>query len=297
MQKNQLLEAISVVEKFEMLALAYEEIAVLEMQKIRGSVLKTREFIEELSNVFYDVKNSYKKQILALVKKKRKGHVVNQNTISFSTLAKNGKEIIVLLSANTKLYGDIVSKTFNAFLETIKNNPKVDIAIVGKLGKELFDREKLSRPYAYFGLPDVQVTLEHVKPIISHIVQFEKVAVYYGKFINVIEQAPASAIISGEQPLAGEKQPSRENFRFIFEPELEKILNFFETQIFSALFKQTVHEYQLARHASRITAMEYALGNIAITSKDLQTQKRRMKHSVANKKLLSSLSGMTLWNT
>lgn len=292
MQKHKLLEEISIVEKFQMLALVYEEIAVLEMQKIRGSVLKTREFIEELSRVFYDVKNSYKKQILALAKKKKK-RVQKQDAIHFSTLSKNGKQVIVLLSANTKLYGDIVPKTFQSFLESLADNPDSDIVIVGKLGKELFDQSS-KKPYSFFALPDIQVTLEDLKPIVSHIVQYETVTVYYGKFVNVIEQIASHAIISGEQPLVSQTKP-RDDFRFIFEPELEKILNYFETQIFSTLFKQTVHEYQLARHASRIRAMEYALGNIARTKNGLESQNRKLKHAAANKKMLAAFSGIALW--
>lgn len=292
MQKHKLLEEISIVDRFQMLALVYEEIAVLEMQKIRGSVLKTREFIEELSRVFYDVKNSYKKQILALAKKKKK-RLQKQDAIHFSTLSKNGKQVIVLLSANTKLYGDIVPKTFQSFLESLADNPDSDIVIVGKLGKELFDQSS-KKPYSFFALPDIQVTLEDLKPIVSHIVQYETVTVYYGKFVNVIEQIASHAIISGEQPLVSQTKP-REDFRFIFEPELEKILNYFETQIFSALFKQTVHEYQLARHASRIRAMEYALGNIARTKNSLESQNRKLKHAAANKKMLAAFSGIALW--
>jgi F0F1-type ATP synthase gamma subunit len=68
--------------------------------------------------------------------------------------------------------------------------------------------------------------------------------------------------------------------RFIFEPTLEKIFHFFETQIMANLFSQTLLENQLARHASRVNAMEEALGHIEEESKKLHQMQTRLKHQI-----------------
>jgi hypothetical protein len=58
------------------------------------------------------------------------------------------------------------------------------------------------------------------------------------------------------------------------------------------LFSQTLLENQLARHASRVNAMEEALLHIETESKKLNQIKVRMKHLMQNKKQLETVSGV-----
>src|SRR5258708_40304316 len=136
----------------------------------------------------------------------------------------------------------------------------VDIAIVGKTGKELYDTSSINHPYTFFDLPDVLHSMEELKPLISHILQYEHVTVFYGRFVNIVTQEAAYTSISGDEQVETiEKQERPKEYGFIFEPSIEEVLDFFETQIFSSLFKQTIVEAELARLASRIKAMEQAI--------------------------------------
>ncbi len=58
------------------------------------------------------------------------------------------------------------------------------------------------------------------------------------------------------------------------------------------LFSQTLLENQLARHASRVNAMEEALGHIEEESKKLNQASTRIKHLAQNKKQLETMSGV-----
>ncbi|MBI2600977.1 F0F1 ATP synthase subunit gamma [Candidatus Daviesbacteria bacterium] len=272
------------------LAQAYEQISVFKMQKIRRSVLKTRDFLDRLSDVFFDVKGSYKDKIIALIKKKK--HVPTVN--SFSTLPKNGKSVAVFLSANTRLYGDIISKVFQSFKEYANTQSEVELVIVGKLGREIYDKESSSKKaYEYFEIPDNDVSFAQLEPLIAKILDYQKVTVFYGQFVNVLNQSAQGQEITGEQPV-DDKQVQRQ-VHFLFEPSLENILNFFETQIFTSAFKQTVHEAQLARYASRINAMEEALVNIDKRIKNIKYLKLRAQKDIQNKKLQQTIAGISLW--
>ncbi len=77
---------------------------------------------------------------------------------------------------------------------------------------------------------------------------------------------------------------------YFFEPSLRKILEFFETSVFTSLFTQTVHEAELARLASRIKAMEEALGNIEKTEGQLNAEMRRIDKALQNKRQLDTIS-------
>ena len=125
---------------------------------------------------------------------------------------------------------------------------------------------------------------------------YEKVEVYYGKFGNVVTQDPIATSVTGDDIFEAEStdKTPRED-RFIFEPALEKIFHFFETQIMANLFSQTLLENQLSRHASRVNAMEEALVHIEEESKKLNVLKNRVKHFMQNKKQLETVSGIAIW--
>lgn len=281
------------VDTFKMLAQAYEELSVIKMQRVRSSVLSTRDFLEDLSEVFADVKASYQHEInLYLEKGKNKKKFNPINLIS-----KKNKTVAVLLSANTKLYGDIIKRVFHLFVEDIRKND-FDIVIVGRHGKELFDQVQTRKKYEYFDLPDTGVDFDQLKPILEHIMRYEKVNIYYGKFMNVILQSPTVTNVTGEESLSQEqKEDTKETKKvgYIFEPSIDTIFSFFLDQVMVSLFKQTVHEAELSRLASRITAMEQALGNIEQSESQLKGEERKIRKLALNKKQIDSFAGISFW--
>jgi F0F1-type ATP synthase gamma subunit len=91
--KKQLEKDINLIGSFKGLAQAYEEISVTKMQRARGKVLATRAFLDDLAQVFADVKSSYSDEISQLGEKKK-------GIFSFSTGNKNGKTIAELYFAS-----------------------------------------------------------------------------------------------------------------------------------------------------------------------------------------------------
>lgn len=295
-EKHKLTEEINITESLQLLATAYEEISVMKMRIARDSVLHTRNFLSSLTDVFINVKSSYTKKLLQEAEENKN----KAKTLQFSTHTTNGREIYVLISATNKLYGDIVYKTFQLFKGRFEKNSNVDVVIVGKTGKELFDAAFPTGKYAYFDLPDIIPSIEVLKPIISQLLQYEHVTVFYGRFVNVVKQEPIASSISGDEPLEQEAVQQEETgvkgFDFLFEPSIEELWQFFETQIFSSLFKQTIAEEELARLASRIKTMEQAIVFINTRITTLTSAQRRVKRQIENRKQLERISGISLWN-
>lgn len=289
-EKHKLDQEINITESLQILATAYEEISTMKMRAARDSVLNTRNFLSTLSDVFVNVKSSYKKKLQAENLQKKHTSSIQQ----FATNKTNGKEIFFLLSATNKLYGDINIKTFRLFRERLEKSQNVDIAIAGRTGKELFDTIFPQRKYTYFDLPDIIPSVEILKPLVSLILKYEHVIVFYGRFVNIINQEAIASSISGDAPLEKEGKPTKE-FGFIIEPSIEEVLDFFKTQILTSLFKQTVVEAELARLASRIKAMEQATVFINLKLTTLNVAQRRAKRNFENKKQLERVAGMSLW--
>jgi ATP synthase F1 gamma subunit len=292
-QKKIIAENLEALNSLKDLAESYEEIAVIRMQKIKDSVLKTRDFLADLSDVFVDLKSSYDRDVKELLEKRKSG-----NKTILPLLQKNGKTLMVYLSSNGRLYGSVTQKTYKLFIEDLKKpeSQNADLMIIGTAGRDMFNSSSYARPYTYFDIPDIGVEVDHIKQLMLKFLQYEKVHVYYGKFDNVINQTPIGTSITGENIFDTEtlKPISRED-RFIFEPVLEKIFYFFETQIIANLFSQTLLENQLARHASRVNAMEEALIHIDEESKKLNIAKNLIKRQMQNKKQLETISGVAIW--
>lgn len=289
-QRKIVLEELEALNSIKDLAESYEEIAVVRMQKIKDSVLKTREFLASLSDVYVDLKSSYGREVKELLEKMKKGDVH-----ILPTLQKNGKTLLVYLSSNGRLYGAVTQKTYRLFIEAVKESKDkpVDIVIIGRAGKEMYENSGVGKPFEFFDIPDTTVDITHIKQLMAKFLQYEQVSVFYGKFGNVVKQTPIESSISGQDIFETETpmQVARED-RFIFEPDLEKILHFFETQIMANLFSQTLLENQLARHASRVSAMEEALVHIEEETKKLHAEQVRIKHLMQNKKQLETVSGV-----
>lgn len=289
-QKKLIAEDLEALNSLKDLAESYEEIAVVRMQKIKESVLNTRDFLTEISDVFVDLKASYEREVKDLMTRIKRG----EKTL-FHGLQKNGKTLLVYLSSNGRLYGSVTQKTYKLFMTDVKKPEagNTDIVIIGSAGKEMFEASGNPKPFEYFEIPDTDVDVEHIKKLMEKFLQYEKVYVYYGKFGNVIKQSPIATSISGEDIFETEiTTPTPREDRFIFEPTLEKIFHFFETQIMANLFSQTLLENQLARHASRVNAMEEALIHIEDESKRLHQLSNRLKHLNQNKKQLETVSGV-----
>ena len=264
---------------------AYAEIASIRMRKIRDFVLENRDFLGSIDEIFREVLSSYKKEVQSIIKGEKRGE-----NITF--LSHNGKGVAVLLSANTGLYGDIVGKTFDKFMEEVSGGDN-EVAIIGKLGASLFEQVAPNTPYTAFDYPDYNAPEEKLVEIIDHLVQYEKIFIYYGKFQSVVTQVPSVYSISAVTPSTLQESTEAESeTKYIFEPSLQKILMFFETEIFASLLDQTVRESELSKFASRITAMSKATENIRENLGKANMRKLKNSHNISNRKQLNALNGL-----
>lgn len=298
--KQEIINEIERLISFKDIMQSYEEIAASRMRLIRDSVLKTRDFLSGINQVFHDVQASYKEEITKLMKDKK---IKDPSKITF--LRKNSKTVFVLLSANTGLYGDIIQRTFALFVEHLKKE-NCDAVIIGKLGSVLIKNEKLKNSITYFDLQDNTIDPEVFRKIMDNILQYEKIIVFHGQFQTIITQKPVISNLSGTYTITTQEQSSsklvnqdqtmkQNNIKYLFEPSLEKTMEFFEKEIFSSIFEQTLHESQLAKFSSRMVVLNSAVENITGKLKNVEYERRKLKHRSGNRKQLSRISSMSLW--
>ena len=260
----------------------FGEIAAIRMRKIRDSVLKNRYFLSAIESIFRDSLAAYAKKLSELVRTRK---IKEGGKVTF--LAHNGKTVSVLISANTGFFGEVIKETYQQFIEDVRKE-NCEVTIIGKVGRSLFLSTEPDRPYTYFELPDYGIDAIKLSAAIKHLVQYEEIKVYFGKYQSVVTQKPTTYEISAGTPVSG--KVAEPTTAYIFEPTVEKILMFFETQIFASLFNQAIRESQLAKFASRILAMDRASQNIQKKLGILKLEGLKFTHRLVNKKQLNTLS-------
>lgn len=286
--KKDLSELIEQLFTLKTITQTYQQIAANHIRKARNSVVSNRDFITDLLQIFQEVKIAYHAELVRIMKAKR----IKGEKQKLSLIKRNGKTTVVFLSANAGLYGSIVGKTATMLTEYLKRN-QADVVIIGKLGESLFQQQNPGKRYTFFDFPDSKVDQEQLKKIITHLLQFEKILVFYGQFQSIVSQNPIIAAIDGGTDF--DENQSVPTVQYLFEPSLEQIVVFFESEIFGLVFEQAIRESQLAKHASRMFALDNAIQNINQDLNKTTLQRKILHHRLINGKQLNSLSGMSMW--
>ena len=284
--RKEFTENINAATSIKSITTIYQEIASLRMNQIKDEVARTSAFLDGVAEIYNHAKSAYIDIIKSQTVKKDKAY----NELRF--IKRNGKTVLVFLSANEHLYGELILNVWDKFRED-KRQTGHDGVVVGTFGKYLVRNESgLDENVKYFDLDDDKPSQDQINKILDYISKYEQIFVYYGRLITVLNQSPTKEQISGGATIE-QKVVSK---MYLFEPSPQKILEFFETEIISALFNQKVFDHQLSRFASRMVAMDQATENANEIIKKLDRQYKTIKRRVLNKKQQDVFSGILLWN-
>ena len=266
------------------IAQAYSEIASLKVKKIRGAVERNRQFLEEISKVYGIIKAFAIDKKIALVKPK--------------------KRLSIVITSNYKFYGNINTSLINYFIGSTQELPDMDKIILGRGAVDYFRTSKLLSNYNEVLLKDDLPTPAELASLAQQISQYNQVLVFYSKFKSLLLQRATFADITAVSfyikafhiaRLCSKAQNSKDKdkfYEFLFEPELPKVLQFFETQILTLLLEQTFLESELSRTASRFISMDTAQSEADKFIKEYQKLKGYTKRNLENNKILENYSSL-----
>lgn len=248
---------------------AYSEIANLKMKRIRTAAERNRIFLQEISQVYGFIRQ------LALKKK--------------MTVAKPKKSIALILTSNYRFYGNINSDLINFFIATTFKL-ETDRIIIGKAAIDYFKTSKIFANLHPFVLKDDQPNAEELRSLVEIIKDYNQVLVFHSRLKSVLVQQPTFTQIStASQSADGEGKLA---FRFIFEPELLKILQFFDSQILTLLLEGTFLESEVSRTASRFISMDQAETQANKFIREYEKLKAYTKRNLDNNTILENFASM-----
>jgi len=264
-----------------------EELSAMRYRKTKKNVLDTRGFLDEISLLYKQVKNNY-------ISIKVASGV--RPEIKYRKPTK--KVCYIFLSANGGLFGDVINKNFSNLKSYLKRIPPDELIVVGSVGARLveFSEVKNMVPYTYFPLSDASGDKENLDRILKYSLEFEKIVVFYTKYVEILNQAPSADSVTGdivfeESVLETSGKVGQLEEDFLYEPDIEKILAIFENQMISSLFEQKVLESGLSKFTSRMVSLDSASEKIKQNMVKIRMEYQKMKHSESNKKAVVQISG------
>lgn len=265
-------QTIEEVNSLKVLTQAFGEIASIKLKRIRTEVERNRQFFKEIAYVFRVVKSYAETKGVTL--KKPKG------TVS------------ILITSNERFYGGIDTDVISYFIE-VSAKYATDRIVTGVTGKEYLHAIRYIHQFTELTFKtDLPNEIEQSK-LAEMIGSYKQVIVFYPQITTILVQKPTATDVTQSSWSKFSQQLVQDFNYVIFEPELQKTINFFDTQIMILLLQQTFFEAELARTASRLLAMDKAQIE---ANKFIDQQKKlriKIKRDLINKQILESFSSMS----
>lgn len=274
----QIKQNITEIEAMRTLAQIYTETSASKLQKIRSGIIRNRLFFEELAQIYHVVKVSALKANIKLAPKTK-------------------KSASLLITSNSHFYGSLEMKLIRFFLlENAKVNPSrnqilADLYVIGKTGQGYLKSLNYSRSFTAVNIEKDLPDEKEFYTLSKYLADYQQIFVYYSKLKSIAIQEPAVIDITESAQMAGEVE-EKNIIRYIFEPEIHLISEFFETQMVSLLLQLTFFESELARTGSRLIAMDQAKEKAETSLLEEKKILAMAKRSQANAKLLEAVGAL-----
>lgn len=251
-------------ESLKAIAQAYSEIANLKIKRIRSRVEQNRLFFGEIFNIYSLVRSfAYKKGV----------HIT-----------KSKPRVCLILTSNYRFYGNINADLIDFFVDSTRKL-QTDRILIGKAAIDYFDATRIFPNSQKILLKNDLPSIEELANLVRLISDYSQVLTFYPTLKTLLVQQPRVTDITLLTQLPGEG-----DIRFIFEPELPKILQFFDSQLLHLLLEQTFLEAEVARTASRFISMERAETEANRFIKEYIKLKNYTKTSLINKRILENFA-------
>jgi ATP synthase F1 gamma subunit len=243
-------------------ATIFENVASIRIRQVKEQVLASRGFFERLWSIYTSLR------------------VDEKEAQAFGHAATSDREVMVLISSNYSLVGQVDSRLVDSCLQAY-DAKTTDLIVIGShAGRILKDRGVT--PTQVFPLPDITKPID-IENIVAVLAQYAAPVVYYPSYISLPEQRIVNfTLIEAVQTLSEAEQRERpEGLIYakecIFEPSEGELISYLESMMIQAILTEVILEASLAHFASRFTAMSFAEERAGDIDKGLVRMAKRMK--------------------
>lgn len=248
----------------KLISQSLSEVSALRLSRIKDRTEHNRHFFDEISAVYHMIK------IIAAQKK--------------IFITKNKQTISILLTSNYRFSG-FTNQLIRFF---IKNTAKFETqrVVIGKTANQSMSSIADNIPYQSLVFKDDLPSYDELKYLSDIVNHYQRVLIFFTKFESMLSQKPSVQDITAS---ASQIEVPTKELSYIFEPEIRKVLTFFDTQITILLLEQTFLETELSRVAGRLITMSEAERKAELFIATKKVSLSTAKKSLNNTKLLETL--------
>jgi ATP synthase F1 gamma subunit len=274
---KQLQSDIKGIDTIKSLSGAILEISALRIHKIKRDFEHNQEFFDEVRELYGIVKQSA---------------TYNQSHLPEKERSKSGNDTVaVAITSNGGFYGLLNIRVTDSFIDYI-GKKEVDCIVIGSIGKRYMERSEHYDKCKFLTFKKDYPTTGETQVFLNNIAKYKHVYLFYPKFVSIFEQESGVIDIT-HAPEHTTKEEKR--VKHIFEPELPKIVQFFETQVRHLLFMRIMLEAELARLSARLVKMSTTEERAENMILEKSHQLKKEIAILNDVKLLESFSGIKQW--
>ncbi len=265
-------------EAAEATAGALQDINAIRMQSIRVRFEKNRAFYDEMRELYRVV------------------HAGALRERSVAVPADKERVLLVAITSDRRFAGTLTRDIVSALITKLTEIPQATCLVVGRVGWQYFEQAGYASRGRQAIVTGDMPTREEFTFLLRRFAQFDRVLVYYARFINSFRQEVAFEDITeypDEDDLSVESEEERASY--FFEPEVPALLAFFDSQVRYVLFERVMLESDLARTAARFATMEEAQEHAYEALQSERTRRMREVAANSNAELLETFAGFRQW--
>lgn len=271
---NQLKDSIRTIESIRLITQAFGDIATFKIKATRKSKEHNIAYFQEIHQLYTTVKA-----------------IASQNRqLSKNKPKSSGKDrvVCVLLSANSHFYGNLDYELTRFF---INNTLRLDCdrIVVGSFANQFLKTMSYPHPFKKIIFKKDSPSLDELANLSREVFTYKRILVYHTKFVTILNQEP---FISDISPTNLEIKEIKLPFHYIAEPEIDKILDFFDSQMAFLMFEAIFLEIDYCRLAARMISMNQAEENADKLLRVEQKQLLKFRKQKANLEILETYAGM-----
>lgn len=245
----------------------FESLASTQVAKVKNKAQLSQEFFNLLWQRYTAIRIDPKKRLAV-----REG------------IGDNGKKVLVLISAEAGLSGDLDMRMIESMQDEFKAG-NTDIIVLGSHGAGQLTQRGI--PYIrFFQVPESDSYI-NVTPIIEAVRPYSDIVVYFEEYLSLGQQEVRRIDLVTRMKDMSEDAPegAMTDVDTIFEPSLEQIADQMEETMMSLALSQTILQSGLAQAASRFNAMTVAEDRASELLGEYKLEFHRAKRSESDRRL------------
>lgn len=245
----------------------FENIASIKIARIRNRVVASKEFFAVLWQTYSAIRIE-----------------AGARTTQRQSMQ---RDVFVAITAEGKLSGSVDEQVIEAMLKEYQSRQNTDIVVIGMHGVSQLERRHV--PIAKsFHMPAGDEDIS-VAEVIDELAHYRRINVFYQTYDSLrVQKVTSIELHSTVKELGSDVEEGTEvvsSRDYIFEPDLDRIVDYLESVMLGVALIQIIMESKLAQYASRFNSMSAGKQRAGVLANEYSHQFYRARRAENDERL------------